>query len=85
MGACQTESCLCSAAGGAVPWKVLAQVARGLRPLVRGLLSARVGVVSVVARPAALDWDLSQCGWPPKVVFFLTSGLSAQPLLFSDS
>ena len=35
--------------------------------LVRGLLSAWVGVVSVAALPAALDHDLSQCGWPLKV------------------
>ena len=50
-----------------MPWTVSAWVARGLCTLVRGLLSAWVGVVSMVALPAASDRDLSQCGWPPKV------------------
>ena len=55
------------AAGGAVPWTAPARVTRGLCTLVWGLLSARVGVVSVAVLPAALDRDLSQCGWPSKV------------------
>ena len=38
-----------------------------LSTFVRGLLSARVWVVSVAVLPAALDRDLSQCGWAPKV------------------
>ena len=49
------------------------------------ILSAWVGRVSVAALPAALDRDLSQCGWPPKGSFLLASGLAAQPCLFSDS
>ena len=59
MGVCQTGSYLWSA-----PWTVSTRVAGGLCTLVRGLLSARVVVVSVAALPAALDRDLSQCGWP---------------------
>ena len=73
------------AAGGAVPWAVSARVAGGLCTLVQGLLSAQVGMVSVAALPAALDRDLSQCGWPPKGSFLRASGLAAQPCLFSDS
>ena len=53
--------------GGDVPWTVLAWVAGGLCTLVNGPLSARVGVVSLAALPAALDRDLSQCGWHPNV------------------
>ena len=73
------------AAGGAVPWTAPAWVTRGLCTLVWGLLSARVGVVSVAVLPAALDQDLSQCGWPPKGSFLHATGLAARPCLFSDS
>ena len=73
------------AAEGAVPWTISARVARGLCTFVRGLLSARVGVVSVAVLPAALDRDLSQCGWPPTGSFLRASGLAAQPCLFSDN
>ena len=55
------------ATGVAVPWTVSTRVARGLCTLVRGLLSAWVGVISVAALPAALDRDLCQCGWHLKV------------------
>ena len=41
---------------------------RGLRTVVWGLLSARVGVVPVAALSAALDQDRSQCGSPPSKV-----------------
>ena len=71
MGACQTGSCLWSNAGwgggGGFPWTVLAGGGGGPCPLVNGPLSARVGVVSLAALPAALDCDLSQCGWHPNV------------------
>ena len=68
------------AAGGAVPWTVSTRVAKGFCTLVRGLLSAWVGVVSVAALPAAYDRDLSV--WlVPKGSFFLASGLSAWPCL----
>ena len=67
MGACQTGSCLWSATGGAVPWMLSARVAEGLCTLVRGLLSDQFRVVSVAVLPVALDRDLFQCGWPPKV------------------
>ena len=42
-------------------------------------------MVSVAVLPAALDQDLAQCGWSLKGRFLPTSGLDAQPCLFSNS
>ena len=60
--------------GGAVPWTVSAQIARGFCTLVWGLLSAWIGVVPVAVLPVALDRDRSQCGWPPKGSFLHATG-----------
>ena len=71
MGAYHTGSCFWSTDGGAVLWTDLARVAGGLCTLVWGLLSARVGTVSVAALPVVVDPERSQCGQPPKVALSL--------------
>jgi len=71
MGAYHTGSCFWSTDGGAVLWTALARVAGGLCTLVWGLLSARVGTVSVAVIPVVMAQEPSQCGRPPKVALSL--------------
>ena len=70
MGAYHTGSCFWFTTGGAVLWTALARVAGGLCTLVWGLLSPRVGTVSV-ALPVVVAQEPSQCGRPPRVAFSL--------------
>jgi len=79
MGAYHTGSCFWSTDGGAVLWTALARVAGGLCTLVWGLLSARVGTVSV-ALPVVVAQEPSV--WSAhKAGFFLALGLGARPCL----
>ena len=81
MGAYHTGSCFWFTIGGAVLWTAPARVAGGLCTLVWGLLSARVGTVSVAALPVVVAQEPSQCGRPPKGGFFLALGPGARPCL----